>query len=228
MSRLPTPGGDSSIWGAILNDFLKVEHNNDGTLKASGSLAGKVDTTDGRLIDQRTPTDGSVTLAKLSTSNSAGNGNVLAYNGTGMQWQALPSAPVTSVNTQTGAVVLNASSVGAVSATGGGKETSATPTASGANTSVDLSNGNVQMLTLAATTTISLTGATNGTACSLSLYLKQDGTGSRLVTWPASIKWPSAAAPTLSTGANKIDLVVLETLDGGTIWYGSLAGADFR
>jgi hypothetical protein len=43
MSRLPNPGSDDGTWGAILNDFLGVEHNADGTLKASGSLAAKAD-----------------------------------------------------------------------------------------------------------------------------------------------------------------------------------------
>lgn len=33
MARLPTPGGDSGTWGSILNEFLSVEHNTDGTLK---------------------------------------------------------------------------------------------------------------------------------------------------------------------------------------------------
>lgn len=33
MSRLPTPGGDSDTWGNLLNDFLSVSHNGDGTLK---------------------------------------------------------------------------------------------------------------------------------------------------------------------------------------------------
>jgi len=41
MSRLPTPGSDDGLWGTILNDFLSVEHNADGTLKSSGSLAAK-------------------------------------------------------------------------------------------------------------------------------------------------------------------------------------------
>lgn len=41
MTRLPTPGSDDGQWGKILNDFLVVEHNTDGTLKASGSLAAK-------------------------------------------------------------------------------------------------------------------------------------------------------------------------------------------
>lgn len=52
MSRLPNPGSDSGVWGDVLNDFLSVEHNPDGTLKASGSLANKVDTTDARLANQ--------------------------------------------------------------------------------------------------------------------------------------------------------------------------------
>jgi hypothetical protein len=33
MARLPQPGGDSGTWGDILNDFLDVEHNPDGSLK---------------------------------------------------------------------------------------------------------------------------------------------------------------------------------------------------
>jgi hypothetical protein len=43
MTRLPTPGSDNGTWGNVLNDFLSVEHNADGTLKASGSLAVKAD-----------------------------------------------------------------------------------------------------------------------------------------------------------------------------------------
>lgn len=41
MSRLPTPGSDEGAWGDILNDFLSVEHNSDGTLKTSGSISSK-------------------------------------------------------------------------------------------------------------------------------------------------------------------------------------------
>lgn len=33
MPRLPTPGGDSGSWGDILNSFLAIEHNSDGSLK---------------------------------------------------------------------------------------------------------------------------------------------------------------------------------------------------
>ncbi|MGF7228356.1 MAG: glycosyl hydrolase family 28-related protein [Candidatus Saccharibacteria bacterium] len=39
MARLPTPGQDSGSWGSVLNDFLDVEHNSDGTLRANGTLS---------------------------------------------------------------------------------------------------------------------------------------------------------------------------------------------
>ncbi len=43
MARLPNPGSDNGTWGGILNDFLSVEHNSDGTLKSTGSLGSKAD-----------------------------------------------------------------------------------------------------------------------------------------------------------------------------------------
>lgn len=39
MARLPSPGGDDGSWGDVLNEYLSVEHNSDGTLKSGGSLA---------------------------------------------------------------------------------------------------------------------------------------------------------------------------------------------
>jgi hypothetical protein len=39
LARLPTPGGDEGEWGDVLNEYLSVEHNSDGTLKARGTLS---------------------------------------------------------------------------------------------------------------------------------------------------------------------------------------------
>ena len=36
MARLPTVGGDDGNWGNILNTFLEISHNSDGTLKSTG------------------------------------------------------------------------------------------------------------------------------------------------------------------------------------------------
>jgi hypothetical protein len=46
MARLPTPGSDIGTWGDVLNEFLAVEHNPDGTLKADGTLASKANDSD--------------------------------------------------------------------------------------------------------------------------------------------------------------------------------------
>lgn len=51
---------------------------------------------------------------------------------------------------------------------------------------------------------------------SFTMRLKQDGTGSRVPTWPAAAKWPGGTAPTLSTGANKVDLLSWGCFDGST------------
>jgi hypothetical protein len=93
---------------------------------------------------------------------------------------------------------------------------------------LDLSTGNVVSVTLTGTVTLTLPTFT-GTAMarSFGFYVKQDGTGSRTITWPASVKWAGGTAPTLSTGANALDILVFETIDGGTNWYGSLVGTNF-
>ena len=53
------------------------------------------------------------------------------------------------------------------------------------------------------------------------LFLENDGTG-RTPTWPASVIWPDGTEPTL-TGVNKKYVLVFETIDGGTIYYGALS-----
>ena len=43
MTRLPTPGSDDNAWGAILNDFLSVTHNPDGTIKSNTLAEAQLD-----------------------------------------------------------------------------------------------------------------------------------------------------------------------------------------
>lgn len=66
-----------------------------------------------------------------------------------------------------------------------------------------------------ATTTYTFTNMTSGE--SILLALVQDGTGGRLVTWPAGIKWRGGAAPLLTTTANRADIIQLLNL-GGTVY----------
>jgi hypothetical protein len=42
----------------------------------------------------------------------------------------------------------------------------------------------------------------------LNWWVKQDGTGSRTLAYGSKFKWPAGTAPTLTTGASKLDLIV--------------------
>lgn len=85
---------------------------------------------------------------------------------------------------------------------------------------IDLSLGNEFQLTLGiAATTITFSNPPSaGRAMSFTIFLLQDATGSRTVTWPASVRWSDGVAPTLTTTPNKMDAVTLTTTDGGTTY----------
>lgn len=75
MARLPKPGSDGGKWAELLNEFLLVAHNPDGTPRTTGAstLAGTVG------------------LADLNTINPAGQaiGNfVLSNDGINLKWRA--------------------------------------------------------------------------------------------------------------------------------------------
>jgi len=78
---------------------------------------------------------------------------------------------------------------------------------SGTSKSIDWNDGNTQLLTLTGNCTLTLSNPKDGFR--YLLVLVQDGTGTRTITWPSSVKWPTGAAPTLSTAANKADIVTL-------------------
>ena len=100
-------------------------------------------------------------------------------------------------------------------------------TVSAGSQALDLSTTNIFNLTLASSTTLSFTNPpAAGIAYTVTLHCKQDGVGSRTITFPASVKFPNASAPVLSTQANKIDVLSLFTLDGGTTYVGALALAN--
>lgn len=63
--------------------------------------------------------------------------------------------------------------------------------------------------------------------CSFTLLLQQDAVGSRTVTWGSEIDWGTTGAPTLTTTANKVDVVTFLTANGGRTWYGFLSARGF-
>lgn len=100
---------------------------------------------------------------------------------------------------------------------------------SGTAYSIDLSAGNVLDLTLTDSCTLSIVNPpATGRSGSLTLILRQDGTGSRAVTWPSGTQWAGGTAPTLSASANAVDVLTFFTVDGGGVWFGFLAGANMQ
>lgn len=105
-------------------------------------------------------------------------------------------------------------------------ETYAAVTSSGASTTVNCETGNAFSHTLTEATTFTFSNPpASGTAYSMSIEIIQDsGASGYAITWPTSVDWPSATAPTLTATANAKDVFVFYTRDGGTNWYGFTAG----
>lgn len=126
-NRLPKPGGDVGDWGAILNDYLEVSHNSDGTLKSNAitsaggynkpssgipatDLSASVQTSltqaanAVQLAGDLGGTTAAPTVSKLQGATLNGsfpsNGQVLTYDGTANAW--VPGTPSsTTVNDAT-------------------------------------------------------------------------------------------------------------------------------
>ena len=105
-------------------------------------------------------------------------------------------------------------------------ETYAAVTSSSNATTVDCEAGNAFSHTLTENTTFTFSNPpASGTAYSFSIEIIQDASASGfVVTWPSSVDWPSATAPTLTATASAKDVFVFTTRDGGTNWYGFTAG----
>ena len=97
---------------------------------------------------------------------------------------------------------------------------------SGTSPTVNCETGNSFSLTLSGNTTFTFSNPpASGTAYSFSIEIIQDASASGYtVTWPTSVDWPAATAPTLTATASAKDIFVFTTRDGGTNWYGFTAG----
>jgi hypothetical protein len=83
---------------------------------------------------------------------------------------------------------------------------------------VDLELGNVFTYTLSGGQTVTFTNPpASGTAGSFTMIVTNGG--SATLTWPTTVDWPAATAPTLT--ASGVDVLFFTTIDGGTIWYGT-------
>jgi hypothetical protein len=168
----------------------------------------------------------------LNTSGTGLSGST-TYNGSGSATFTVASN-ATSSNTNSTIVARDASgnfSAGTITASlSGGTLTNYTETIyafgnTGATPTFSLSNGNFITATLNAnitSMTFSMTGVPSG-AFSFTLFLRNDATPGRSITWPPSVRWPNGSVPTRTTTANQADVYTFFTTDGGSVWYGNLS-----
>jgi len=191
----------------------------------TGSTDGKEFLLLGKAVEALTP---SVTVASVISEGTTQVGLVTAQGNTQV-------GLVTSEgNTQVSAVQAAGSSYAALAgATFTGEvlaasynETFAAVTSSSNATTVDCHAGNSFSHTLTENTTFTFTNPpASGTSYTMSIEIIQDsGASGFTVTWPSSVDWPAATAPTLTATASAKDIFVFTTRDGGTNWYGFTAG----
>jgi hypothetical protein len=99
-----------------------------------------------------------------------------------------------------------------------------TPYSANSSTAItlDLANGTVQIITLTGNATITMPTAVSGK--SFIMYLRQDATGSRTVTW-STVNWAGGTAPTVTSTASKQD--IYSFFSDGTRWYGVTVGQNY-
>lgn len=197
-----------------------------------GTSAGTVAAgNDSRFSDARTPTDGSVTDAKITSgglsassinwvgisawaaNTSYAKGDLVEFQGVAYRRSAAGTSGSTfnTANwqqiTPTSFVVGQLPTVLEKPVTGGNTGTSVT---------LSLASGSVQTWTLNGNCTFTMPTATAG--ASLTVILTQGGTNTAAFT---GVLWSGGTAPTITTTANKRDILVF--VSDGTNWFGTAA-----
>lgn len=131
---------------------------------------------------------------------------------------------ITTLGTSQASKVVTADANGVVTFDNGTITESTAITSSSNAATIDLRNGDNFTHTLSENVTYTFSNpAASGKVSIFSLKVIQDSTA-RTITWPTSVDWASATAPTLTTTSGGVDIYVFATYDGGTIYYGFTAG----
>ena len=136
---------------------------------------------------------------------------------------------VTTLGTTEASKAVTADANGVVTFDNGVSEEYTAVTSTTNATTCNLQDGTNFSHTLTENTTFTFSNpAASGSVSAFTLKLVQDASASGYtVTWPASVDWSSATAPTLTATASAVDYFVFITHDGGINWYGFTAGQAF-
>ena len=212
----PQLGGDLDVNGNALvstsNGNIAITPNGSGLVR----LDGNVDIQSGEIVLKNS---GSVSNIKFycevsnahytqlqSAAHSDYSGNITL---------TLPTTTGTLIGSDSnGVVTFDKATVG--------KSTAITSSSNAATLNLQLGDNFTHTLSENVTYTFSNPGA-SGKPTIFSLKVTQDSTA-RTITWPSSVDWAAATAPTLTATSGGVDVFVFITYDGGTTYYGFTAG----
>jgi hypothetical protein len=156
------------------------------------------------------------TFVGASAGSNATNGTTTGTNNTIIGYDANASSATVSNE-----ITLGNSSITRFRVPGAGIDNTSAAL-SGTTPSVDVGARDTYTLTTSGNTTFTFTGVpSSGQVGTFSLIITAGGT--HTLTWPASVDWAGGTAPAAPASGEK-DIYTFMTIDGGTIWYGFLAG----
>ena len=229
----PTVGGDEDAWGGYLNgNWDSIDDLLDGTTPVTGIdiNSGAID---GTPIGAASASTGAFTTMSVSSTFTLGGTAVTStaaelnlLDGVTATTAELNYLDVTTLGTTEASKAVTADANGVITFDNGISEEYTAVTSSSNATTVNLRDGTNFSHTLTENTTFTFSNpASSGKTSSFTLKLVQDASASGYtVTWPSSVDWPAATAPTLTATASAVDYFVFISHDGGTTWYGFTAG----
>ncbi len=155
MARLPIPGSDDGNWGNILNDFLSVELNGDGTLKirSDGTLANLMHVTGNEAVSGTKAFSASPTVPTPTLGSQAANKTYV---------DSVASSGAPDATTSTNGLVRLAGDLGGVGSTAAAPVISAgaigtSKLATGAVTTNEIADGTITNTDISASAAIAKT-----------------------------------------------------------------------